>query len=946
MSLKTENRSGTSEPLDFSSASKTRTVHRAVGFFVFFTALLLYTLTMSPTVSFWDCGEFIASSATMSVPHPPGAPFFLLLGRLSSMLPFFADMAARINFISVLTSALTVLLLYLTVVHLLRYWHKDRLPGMGEIAGAAIGALTFMGSDSFWFNAVEAEVYAISMLFTALVVWLAFVWHDMEARGNHDGDRILLFIFYLVGLALGVHLLNVLALPLVFLVIYFHWRKDQVLDANHFLLFWALAVLSILPVFPGVVLWMPKLIYLAAQSMGDGMAIALLLTILVGLGVLHMQMRRVGNRTLALASAAMLLVLLGYLSYLLIILRSGLNPPLDENDPQTLLGLIRYLGREQYGTEGIVTQLFNRKAPFWDYQVVKMYVRYFNWNFVGHNFTTDAWNYQLFGLPLLMGLWGMITHFARDWRRAFTVSNLFILTGIAIVLYLNQDDPQPRERDYSYVGSFYAFALWIGMGAAAILDDLRKYTGKAAVIVVPIVVVAMTVALPYHVVKANYFTHDRSQRFVAWDYASNSLEMLEQDAIIFTNGDNDTFPLWYLQIVENIRPDVRVVNLSLLNTGWYIRQLRDMEPRVPLPAAMTDDFIDQRIDGQADPAVQWRYWGPILWSQVPEESRYQVPMTDAQGATYKIRVKPTMHVPLGDEATGPNFLRVQDRMILEIVKANDWNRPIYFTVTVAHKNFCGLDRNLRMDGLAYRVMDSPQRYQLDRTLLDRNLQIFEGAFRGLNQEGIYYDDNIQRLVQNYRSAYIQLALSWQEAGNSPASLAVLQRMDTYLPESIVQPMSVQMSLQLGVLFHDLGDPEGLERRLLSLVKREDVSFNDRFALATAWIDPLGDVQRGYDLLQPMAEEDKSGEVRFELALILDEQGELELALEEARRYCLDHPDKSDGVQLMVRILDKSGHLQEALDTLDIWLKVHPDDYKLQSLRQSLVARLSQDGSPS
>lgn len=923
-----------------------RTWHRLTAALVFLVALVLYTLTMSPTTSFWDCGEFIAASNSLSVPHPPGAPFYLLLGRFFSFLPFFADAGARINFISVLSSALTVMLLYLTVVHLIRYWKDKAELGFAELSGAAIGALFFMGTDTFWFNAVEAEVYAISMLFTALVVWLAFVWHDLEQRRHHDGDRIVLLIFYLIGLAIGVHLLNVLALPLVFLVIYFHWREGKPFKLEHFLGFWGLAVLGILPIYPGVVLWLPKLVHAVASGAGELAALLLLLLIFAGLGLLHVRGQKSGNRSLAIGSAGLLLILLGYMSYILILQRSGLNPPLDENDPETIAGLIRYLSREQYGSESIITQLFNRKAPFWDWQIQHMYIRYFNWNFIGRDIASGAWNLQLMGLPLLAGIWGLVAHIGRDWRRAFSIGNLFLLTGLAIVVYLNQDNPQPRERDYAYVGSYYAFGIWIGLGLAVLLEDVGKLLPSMKRVLQPTLALALLLALPVHVVRSNYFTHDRSGNYVAWDYAKNALEMLEPDAILFTNGDNDTFPLWYLQIVEGVRTDVRVINLSLLNTGWYIRQLRDEAPTIELPPSFTDEMIAEAIDGQGEAAIGWRYWGQEVWRDsqgkaLPKDRWYKVPIEDREGRRYPLTVRPTMHVPIGTGDRENNFLRVQDRMILEILRANQWKRPLYFAVTVAGSNFVGLDRFLRMDGLAYQIMDRPQPTDMDPQVLHANLRLFEQHFRGLDDPGIYFDDNIQKLVQNYRSAYIQLALAEEDMGNSARALDLLQRMDRHLPESVVATINPQLSMQLGLLFERLGDDEGLRSRLERL-EQVALSIEDRFTLASYWIDPLGETERGLPLLDALAEQDPTQQVRIETGYLLEQIGSWDLARERYRRVLLDQPQHPEAFAALIRCEEGAGNLSVALDLLDQWLALHPDDEGAQRRRERYVLQLESD----
>ena len=921
-----------------------QTWHRVTALLVFLASLVLYFRTMAPTTSFWDCGEFIASSHTLSVPHPPGAPFFLLLGRVFSMIPLFADIGARINFISVISSALTVMLLYLTIVHLIRYWKPLDRMGWSELAGAAIGALTFMATDTFWFNAVEAEVYAISMLFTALVVWLAFVWHDLQLRGGHEGDRIILLIFYIIGLAIGVHLLNVLALPMVFLVIYFHWQEGRPFKFERFLLFWGLCTLSVLPIYPGVVLWLPKLINALHDAGGEGLAVAGLLLILAGLAALHLLGRRRGNRPLALASAGLLLVMLGYLSYVLILLRSGLNPPLDENDPQTLAGLISYLSREQYGSESIVTQLLDRKAPFWDYQIRHMYVRYFNWNFIGHDVAGGAWNFRLLGLPLLVGLWGLATQAGRDWKRAFTVGNLFILTGLAIVVYLNQEDPQPRERDYAYVGSYYAFALWIGLGAWTLIEDLGRLAKRWRMPARAALVLALLALLPANMIRANLFTHDRHGNFVAQDYARNALATLGPDAILFTNGDNDTFPLWYLQIVEQYRTDVRVINLSLLNTGWYVRQLRDEAPTVPLSPVFTDEMIATALDGHGDEAFGWRYWGPEVWrdeQDQPLDKRlwHKVPMRNQAGAVYYLDVQPTMFIPMGDGNQERNFLRVQDRMILEIVKANAWKRPVYFAVTVARDNFVGLDNNLRMDGLAYRVMDQPLgQNALDTGVLTANLSLMEQHLRGLADPGIYYDDNIQKLVQNYRSAFIQLALELDGRGDKATALAQLKKMDTLLPEAVVPSFSPQLTMQLGLLFERLGDAEGLRRRLAEL-ERVPLSREERFMLGGYYLSPLKEVERGLAIMDSLSELDRSQELRVQSAMLLEEAGLLPQAVDRYRRVLLEQPGQKDATAGMIRVSEAQKNWPEAVKHVQAWLQLHPEDPGAQARLARFQARL-------
>jgi tetratricopeptide (TPR) repeat protein len=912
--------------------------HRLTAALVFLAALALYLATMSPTTSFWDCGEFIAAGATLSVPHPPGAPFYLLLGRIFSLLPLGADIGARVNLISVLSSAATVLLLYLTVIHLIRYWKPRESMGWGDLFGAALGALVFMASDSFWFNAVEAEVYAISMLFTALVVWLAFVWHARVEAGR-DGTRILLLVFYLIGLAMGVHLLNVLALPLVFMVIYFHYRPDDSWPLR--LAFLALCCLMILPVYPGIVFYFPRLVL----ALG-GASVPVVLLLLAGAAWWGLR----GDRPwLGLGSASVLLVLLGYLSYTVILLRSGLNPPLDENDPETIQALIAYLQREQYGTMGIREQLLERVAPFWDYQVRHMYLRYLAWNFVGRDFVTEGVRLaQLWGLPLVLGLWGLVTHGVRDWRRALVLLGLFFLTGLAIVIYLNQPDPQPRERDYSYVGSFFAFALWIGIGAAALLEDLAVLLKRAGRLVLPIVALALVVLLPARMVATGYHVHDRSGNFVAWDYAHNALSMLEPGAILFTNGDNDTFPLWYLQEVEGIRTDVRVVNLSLLNTGWYVRQLRDVEPRVPMGEGFTDEFIASRIDGTGQEALLWRYWGPRRWADaagrpLPREEWYKVPMRDRAGQPYAVTVPPTMGLDLGDGDNADNLLRVQDRMIIEILRAAQWQRPLYFAVTVGGDSFVGLKNWLRMDGLAFLVMDRPVTGAgVDPEVLEANIGRFESHFRNLDDPSVYYDENIRKLVQNYRSCYVQLAL-YHQGSRPDLALDLLQRMDTFLPEEVASSFSPELALRVGELFGDLGDSTRLRERLRFATDWPGgLRLEERFSLAIGWIEHFGDREQALALMEPLLAMDHDGQVALQLGLAFEQFGNPQEALVWYRKVLAADPGQRDAQVALIRASQKAGDYQGALKALDAWILAHPEDRSAEERRQEVLLAQAAD----
>ena len=515
---------------------------------VFVYSLVIYLLTVAPATSFWDSGEFIAIANRLQVSHPPGAPFYMLIGRLFSMFVPTAYIALAVNLVSVLASALTVLMLHLIIVRLIREWQGhpftwNPIDRIVALAGGAIGACTFAVTDSFWFNAVEAEVYALSMLFTAAVVYLILRWREEAAleeerlnSGQHRfglaTNRYLILISYLFGLAIGVHLLNLLAIFFIALIVfYIEFEKDDWSSSQRF---WGLVATgavssaAFLIVYPGIVQVLPGIL-------GDSPAPALL-TIgtfaLIGFGVYWTH--RQGMQAMNLVMLCLTVVMIGYSSYTLIFIRSAANPPIDENDPETVEGIVSYLKREQYGNTPVLKgftydnalgtvdsrdgrqKYFPRRySPdpnhmrvysqynsdsefFWQYQIGHMYLRYFMWNFVGRasdvqdapaitGFSereSEQYYYQTpserasrnayYGLPLLLGLIGAAFHFMKDWRRAFAVLVLFLITGIGIIFYLNQTPFQPRERDYAYAGSFYAFSIWIGMGVAGIFRILQS----------------------------------------------------------------------------------------------------------------------------------------------------------------------------------------------------------------------------------------------------------------------------------------------------------------------------------------------------------------------------------------------------------------------------------------------------------------------------------------
>ncbi len=815
-------------------------VHRWAALFAFLVSLIIYLRTMANTVSFWDCGEFIACSYTLGIPHPPGAPFYLLIGRLFSMLPFAASIAVRVNVISALATALTVMLTYLIIVRLIKQWRGEpqTLQDLLILIGSGLlGSLTFAFTDTLWFNAVEAEVYAISALFTAAIVWLILLW--LEKSDEAYADRYLLIIAYLVGLAIGVHLLMILALPAIALIVYFRLldKKGEKINLTNFALFGLLTATIFVVIYPGVVQYIPVM----ASRLGLW---SLLLVLLAVLAAIYWAVTN-EKRYLSIAFMSLMLVLVGYSTYSMIYIRSGLNPEIDENDPETPAQLEKYLNREQYGDWGLMprrytglpmewqfkeqnpgrdyqTYNFNKQMDFlWDYQIKKMYLRYFAWQFIGKGNTIGpdgfiAENFSLRGLwalPFLIGLIGMVHHFRKHPRHALSVLSLFILTGVAIVIYLNQENPQPRERDYVFIGSFFAFALWIGIGLSAILESIQDaFSEKPSYVkwMSIAVIAALTVMLPINLLARHFDDHDRRGNFVAYDYSYNILQSCEPHSILFTNGDNDTFPLWYLQYVEGIRKDVRVVNLSLLNTNWYIKQLKNQEPKVPI--TLKDEEIDQlelipwekrtvKIPVHADfrdrslQELGLSHEALLMDQQAPEEM--------------VLEVEPTLF---------NRALRVQDFMILNIIYANGWKKPINFAVTVSDDNKVNTEDYLRMDGLTFKLIPIKGQHVAAERLQNNLFEVFK--FRNLDNPDVYYDDNVTGLLQNYRAAFLRLAQAHLRNENNEQAQKVLDRMQTVIPENVIPFPDYRLSVQLGQLYDMAGRKDELVKRLEAVQKQD------------------------------------------------------------------------------------------------------------------------------
>ena len=1019
-------------------------VNNVLGWLTFLVAAFVYCSTIEPTASFWDCPEFITTGYKLEVGHPPGAPFFMLTANLFSQ--FASDptqVAKMVNTMSALLSATTILFLFWSITHLarkliLKDWSEMTMGKLIAIeASGLVGALIYTFSDTFWFSAVEGEVYAYSSAFTAIVFWLILKWED-HADEPHS-DRWLVLIAYMTGLSIGVHLLNLLCIPAIVLV--YCYRRYPHIELKGSLLALLASFVIVAGVLYGVV---PGIIIVAGWfellfvnqlgcpfNTGEIVYIILLVAIVIwaiyesytdrnfkrqnlsfvlSVGMLGVPFRGMGwgaaivgiiilaaiyfglnyrkkidKQLVPVVSArfkntallCMLMLMIGYSSYAVIVIRSSANPPMDQNSPEDVFTLGSYLSRDQYGDSPLLygqaytsqvafdvdgnmcipkrkegaaiwqrkekasdtekdsyfvvshkdklvyaqNMLFPRmhssahaqayeswlggvtgtNVPYdrcgeqvtvkmptqWDnirfflsYQCNFMYWRYFMWNFAGRqndlqgsgepehgNWITgisfiDNWmlgdqsklpqelkenkgHNVFYCLPLLLGLIGL---FWQAWRgqrgirQFWVVFFLFFMTGLAIVLYLNQTPQQPRERDYAYAGSFYAYAIWCGLGVLALYDMLKKKLKTNDVALASVIGVACLL-VPIQMASQTWDDHDRSGRYTCRDFGQNYLMTLQDkgNPIIFTNGDNDTFPLWYNQETEGFRTDARVCNLSYLQTDWYIDQMKRPaydSPSVPITwprldfCSGTNDYI------QVDPSLKQQIMD--FYKEHPAEARAQFgdqPFEVKNVMKYWVRTKnsdmhviptDTLYLTIDKEAVkksgmmmasdtipdrmvislaGKRALYKNDLMMLEMLAQCNWTRPLYVATTVGGDNYMNLGDNFVQEGLAYRITpfttNKPGAKNFDTEKTYNNV-MNRFKFGGLDKKGLYIDETIMRMCYTHRNLFAQLALALIREGKNDKALKVLRKAEKSIPEYNVPNTFVSGSADLARAYAIIG----------------------------------------------------------------------------------------------------------------------------------------------
>ena len=1026
---------------------KYKLIDNVLGWIVFAIASTVYLMTIEPTASFWDCGEFISSAYKLEVGHPPGAPFFMLTANLFTQLASDPTSVAKmVNIMSALFSALTILFLFWSITHLARkiIVNNNEVPTLGQtitiMGSGLVGALAYTFSDTFWFSAVEGEVYAYSSLFTAVVFWLILKWE--EVADKPQADRWIVLIAYLMGLSIGVHLLNLLCIPAIVLVYYYKKFPNPTMKGTLVALLVSFAIVALMMygvvqglvevcgyfellfvnvlgmpynsgVFAyvcltvGVLIWaiwetmreeihptrmkiafILSVVLIGIPFIGSGYTLAILLT--AALSFFLFKSPKVNIKTLNTILVSLMVIVVGYSSYALILIRATADTPMCQNAPKDIFTLRTYLAREQYGKTplfygqtyvsevqrknegGSCVPVIEKGAPVWSrvikkdnnekdryfisrydeeyqyidelntlfprmfssdprhveaykewaqvkgqpvkynycgenksvmkptfaenlrffftYQLNFMYWRYFMWNFSGrqndiqghgdvmkgnwitgipfidevlvgpqddmpNDIANNKGHNVYYLLPLLLGILGLLfqAYSGDKGIQSFWVTFfLFFMTGLAIVLYLNQTPYQPRERDYAYAGSFYAFCIWIGFGVAALAKGLEKYA-KTNPVISGAVATIVCLLIPIQMGAQNWDDHDRSGRYVCRDFGANYLESCEPNAVIFTNGDNDTFPLWYAQEVEGIRTDVRVCNTSYLQTDWYTDQMKKQAyESAPLPITWTRD---QYIQGKRDAA----YVVPLTRDSIDLNTALNFVRSDdpkfkkIPGFNQELDYIPADHLyynvdsiaaakVLGGQTTGmvnqmminlqgKNALGKQELTILDMLQTNNFERPIYYAITVSPDQFVNLDRYFEQTGLAYQIVPKDANKAINTEKMYENV-MNKFKWGGVDQPGIYIDENVMRMCKSYRMMlFNKLAEALISEGKNDKAINVLDKCMQVLPPENV-PLDYT-ALSTGELYYVLGQNEKAEKVFTGIADDAIRTINWLFRLKPA-----------------------------------------------------------------------------------------------------------------
>ena len=941
-------------------------INRVTGWVTFVIASMTYILTAESTASLWDCGEFITTSVGLQVGHPPGAPLFMIISRLFAIFAPSADTQAyMINCMSAICSGLTILFLFWSITHLARKLivkegEEMTMGQMFAILGASlIGSLTYTFTDTFWFSAVEGEVYAMSSLFTAVVFWAILKWENVAFE--RYANRWLILIAYLIGLSIGVHLLNLLAIPAIVFVYYF---KKYTPTVRGFIKTGILSVFILgvvnFGIIPGVIKVAGWFELTFVNGMGAPFNTGVIIYVLLIIGALVWGIRYTLKKGMPVWNTILtcfMVILIGYSSYSMIVIRSLSDPPIDEGSPDNVFSLLSYINRDQYGDApllygqyfnapqvgtkegepiyyqnketgvyekignktiyeydkrfcGFFPRMYSDTRPnfanqyqawagrnngptytvngetitrpsfgnnmryFFNYQLGHMYWRYFMWNFSGRqndiqgygdimhgnwitgikfldelrlgnqdelpdNLKNEKANNKYYMLPFLLGLLGMFYQYrkGKTGKQDFwVVMLLFIMTGIAIIVFLNQTPMEPRERDYAYAGSFYAYAIWIGLGVLSIWEFLNKKIKNIDPRVSAIAVTTVCLfAIPVNMAAQNWDDHNRHARYATTAHARNYLNSCAPNAILFTYGDNDTFPLWYVQEVEGVRRDVRVVNLSLLSGSWYIDQMkRKAYESSGVPISFTHE---QYRDGKRDYVLIRDQFKEGNLKDVMEFDASDLPQTKLQGYIKELDFIPTRNVILPVDSAkviANGTVKPQDAdqivkdlrlhlpmqgltksqlMVLDILSTNNWERPVYFGIGMGSDAYMGLEKYFQLEGAAYRVVPIETKeaefYDYGRIdsdiLYDNIMNKFEwGNIKDPKVNiDFFHDQTIA--VMKYRNTFLRLAQKLYDEGKQAEAVAVL---DKSLEEIPLYQVPADNSMLFYIpMYYELGETE-------------------------------------------------------------------------------------------------------------------------------------------
>ena len=937
-------------------------INNTLGWVVFLIASIVYLITAEPTASWWDCGEYIATAYKLQVGHPPGAPTFQIFARIFSLFAGgdVTRVAYMVNALSAICSGFTILFLFWTITifakKLVKKGQEITTGQMIAIFGSGIvGSLAYAFSDTFWFSAVEGEVYAMSSFFTALVFWTILKW-ESQADDKHN-LRWIILIAFLVGISIGVHLLNLLAIPAMAYVFYF--KKYQKTTKKGVIIAGLLSILIV-----GVVLYfvVPMIVSFAGKfeiffvnsvKMPFNSGTIIFFLLLIGLIIWGLKYSKENAKPLLNTSIlSFLFLLIGYSTFFILVIRANANTPINENAPKDAVGLLTYLNREQYGDTPLlygqnytaqpismeegspkyIKDKVNNKyikvksggkykfsdndctvfprmyssleqkhityykywagithegkpsftenlQYFFRYQLNHMYWRYFMWNFVGRqndiqSFGVNHSNYDpesngtkdvingnwisgikfidqirlgpqdnipkemmnnkarntLYFLPFLLGIAGLIYQFKKDRKNGVVVFLLFFMTGLAIVLYLNQHPTQPRERDYAYAGSFYAFAIWIGLGVYALFDWLGKVKIPENIRAIGITAICI-LAVPVLMASQEWDDHDRSERYIAREFARNYLESCEKDAILITFGDNDTFPLWYAQEVEGIRPDIRILNFTLSGMHWYVEQLYNkVYDSEKCPFTLTKDFYRLGLDltlvypENDEPKELKDVLTRMLYD--PKTTTY-----DNAGDSIKVMLANNLTITSGenqftftipvDGKQGMKQLQRNELMLLDILGTNLFKRPIY---TMSPQYFTNIIPNIndyiQQEGLVYRIMPTKERGKIS---VNKTYNLFMNKFNwgGINNPHTYLEDAVSvNNSRNMRQQHMLLAKNIASMGDNAKAIKILDKALVEFPHSKIYLDKYDM--QLAALYCDAGNKKKGEE-VLNLIADHYIS---------------------------------------------------------------------------------------------------------------------------